>query len=107
MLLSKTRKYKREHKSFTTATENKQRLLYRRSYAPELTSVKLQPAKKSFDIGLLVGYNLNKKLSIELGFMLAQKYYYTSGKYVVPNTMDPQDSKIIAVNAFNSIRKCL
>jgi hypothetical protein len=71
--------------------------------APELTSVKLQPARKSFDIGLLMGYNLNKNLSIELGIMLAQKYYYTSGKYVVPNTMGPRDSKIIAVNAFNSI----
>jgi hypothetical protein len=71
--------------------------------APELTSVKFQPARKSFDIGLLVGYNLNKNLSIELGFMLAQKYYYTSGKYVVPNSMGPQDSKIIAVNAFNSV----
>jgi hypothetical protein len=71
--------------------------------APELTSVKFQPARKSFDIGLLVGYSLNKNLSVELGFMLAQKYYYTSGKYIVPNSIGPQDSKILTVNAFNSI----
>jgi len=71
--------------------------------APELTSVKFQPARKSFDIGLLVGYNLNKKLSVELGFMLARKYYYTNGKYVTPNTLGQPNSKILAVNAFNSI----
>jgi len=71
--------------------------------APELTSVKFQPARKSFDIGLLVCYNLNKNLSVELGFMLAQKYYYTSGKYIAPNTLGQPDSKILAVNVFNSI----
>lgn len=85
-------------------TENKYSGFYiGAAIAPELTSVKLQPARKSFDIGLLIGYNLNKKLSIELGFMLAQKYYYTSGKYIVPNSIGPDDSKILRMNAFNSI----
>jgi len=92
------------HKSFTATTENKYKGFYiGGAIAPELTSVKLQPARKSFDIGLLLVYNLNKKLSIELGFMLAQKYYYTNGKYVVPNSIGPQDSKILTLNAFNSI----
>jgi hypothetical protein len=101
---TKTENTNGEHKSFTTATENKHKGFYiGGAIAPELTSVKLQPAKKSFDIGLLLGYNLNKKLSIELGFMLAQKYYYTSGKYVVPNSIGPQDSKILTLNAFNSV----
>jgi hypothetical protein len=85
-------------------SENKYRVFYiGAAIAPELTSVKFQPARKSFDVGLLVGYNLNKNLSIELGFMLSQKYYYTNGKYVAPNTLGQPGSKILAVNAFNSI----
>jgi hypothetical protein len=71
--------------------------------APELTSVKFQSSKKSSNAGLLIGYNLNDKLNIELGIMLARKYYYTDGKYVAPNSIRHDDSKILAVNANSSI----
>jgi len=92
-----------EKKSVKTRTNNYKGFYIGGAFAPELTSVKFQPARKSYDIGLLVGYNLNKKLSIELGFMLAKKYYYTSGKYIVPNTMGLENSKILVLNAFTSM----
>jgi hypothetical protein len=49
---------------------------------PMLTQVKNQGLKKSgFDLGLLGGYTLGKKFSIESGIYFTQQYYYVSGKY--------------------------
>jgi Outer membrane protein beta-barrel domain len=73
------------------------------SAAPELTSVKFQPARKSFNAGLLVGYTFNNKLNIEMGVMFAKKYYYSNGKYIAPNSIRNDNSTILAVNANCSI----
>ena len=49
---------------------------------PLLTEVKNQGLKKSgFDLGLLAGYTLSKKFSIETGVLYTHQYYYVSGKY--------------------------
>lgn len=49
---------------------------------PMLTQVKHQGLKKSgFDFGLLVGYTINKKFSIETGLFYTKQYYYVSGPY--------------------------
>ncbi len=49
---------------------------------PMLTQVKHQGLKKSgFDFGLLAGYTLNKKFSIETGLFYTKQYYYVTGKY--------------------------
>ncbi len=37
--------------------------------------------KPGYDIGLLVGYKFNKKLSIETGLLFSKQYYFASGKY--------------------------
>ena len=72
--------------------------------APEFTVVKFQPVKKAgFDMGILIGYDLSDKFSLELGAVLAHKYYYTDGKYIAPQTIRRDNLKILDVNAFNSI----
>jgi hypothetical protein len=49
---------------------------------PMLTQVKSQGLKKSgFDVGLLAGYAINKKFSIETGLLYTHQYYFVGGKY--------------------------
>ncbi|HEY4967398.1 MAG TPA: hypothetical protein VII28_13430 [Puia sp.] len=49
---------------------------------PMLTQVKHQGLNKTgFDFGLLAGYTLSKKFSIETGLMYTKQYFFTSGKY--------------------------
>jgi len=73
-------------------------------FAPELMSVKFQPVNKtSLNIGLLTGYKLNNRFSIELGFMLAHKYYYSDGKYINKNAIRRDNSEILKVNAYNDV----
>jgi hypothetical protein len=72
--------------------------------APELISVKFQPVKRtSFNLGVLIGYRLTDKIGLELGATLAHKYYYTSGKYIAPNSIRGDNSTILNVDAFTSI----
>ncbi len=37
--------------------------------------------KPGYDIGLLVGYKINKKLSVETGLLFSKQYYFAGGKY--------------------------
>jgi hypothetical protein len=72
--------------------------------APEFTNVKFQPVKRiGFNLGVLMGYDFSDKIALELGATLAHKYYYTSGKYIAPNSIRRDNSKILNVDAFNSI----
>ncbi len=49
---------------------------------PSFNQVKSQGLNKGgFDIGLLAGYRLNSKLSIESGLLFEKKYYFSDGKY--------------------------
>ena len=49
---------------------------------PTFNQVKNQGlTKPGYDIGVLAGYQLNKKLSVETGLLFEKKYYFSSGKY--------------------------
>lgn len=49
---------------------------------PDISTVKLQKIyKPGFTAGITAGYRLNKKMSIESGFSVTRKYYYSEGKY--------------------------
>ena len=48
----------------------------------DATTIKLQKIENAgFSYGVLAGYQLNKKWSIEAGAYLERKYYYSDGKY--------------------------
>jgi hypothetical protein len=48
----------------------------------DATTVKLQKVSGvGFSFGALVGYQINKKWSVETGALIEKKYYYTDGKY--------------------------
>jgi hypothetical protein len=50
--------------------------------SPDISTVKLQTVKKiGVGVGLLVGFRLNKKFSVESGMFWDKKYYYSDGKY--------------------------
>ena len=47
-----------------------------------MSQIKNQELKKpGYDIGLLVGYKINKKLSVETGLLFSKQNYFASGKY--------------------------
>jgi hypothetical protein len=49
----------------------------------DATTVKFQKIENAgFSYGLLFGYQVNKKWSIETGAFLERKYYYSDGKYI-------------------------
>ena len=48
----------------------------------DATSVKFQKVENAgYDVGLLFGFSLNKKWSIETGAFLDKKFYYSNGEY--------------------------
>jgi Outer membrane protein beta-barrel domain len=49
---------------------------------PLISQIKSQELKKTgFDMGLLVGYRISKKLSVETGLLYSKQYYFSGGKY--------------------------
>ncbi len=49
---------------------------------PSFNQVKSQGLKKpGFDIGILAGYQLTSKISLETGIVYEKKYYFSDGKY--------------------------
>ena len=49
----------------------------------DATTVKFQKIENTgFNYGLLFGYQINKKWSVETGVLLERKYYYSEGKYI-------------------------
>ena len=70
-----------------------------------LNQVKGQHSTKpGLTAGLILGLQLNKKLSVETGVQLTQKKYYTQGKYFTPKagTM-PADMKITSLNGTSTL----
>jgi len=48
----------------------------------DATTIKMQQIKNAGnDFGLLAGYEINRKWSLELGVLLDKKFYFTDGKY--------------------------
>lgn len=64
------------------------------------TTVKFQKVpEKSMEYGLLIGYRLNKKWSIESGVYWENKFYYSDGKYFNTSWVYiPPNSKITEVS---------
>ena len=49
---------------------------------PDISTVKFESIKNTgINIGIILGYRLNKKLSIETGLMWDKKFYYSEGQY--------------------------
>ncbi|MGE5518640.1 MAG: outer membrane beta-barrel protein [Candidatus Dadabacteria bacterium] len=64
------------------------------------TTVKFQKITNvGFDYGVLMGYTINKKLSIETGAFWDNKYYYTDGEYFSTKKISlPPNSEITRVD---------
>jgi hypothetical protein len=63
---------------------------------PDLSSVRQQSIKKiGYGIGMIAGYKLTRKFSIETGLFFDKKYYSTDGKYI--------NTKNINIPAYASI----
>jgi hypothetical protein len=72
-------------------------------FGPQLNQVKSQGFNKvGGELGLLVGYSLSKKISIESGLTLSNKKYYSDGQYFsmekISPTMPPS-MKILTVES--------
>ena len=51
-------------------------------FSPDISTVKFQSIKKiGVSMGVLVGYQINKRISVESGVSWSIKNYYTDGKY--------------------------
>jgi hypothetical protein len=49
----------------------------------DVTTIKLQKIEDAgYGYGMLIGYQFNKKWSVETGAFLEKKYYYSDGKYL-------------------------
>ena len=67
---------------------------------PDFSTVKFQSVNKTgFSAGLLLGYSLSKKLTVETGVLWDKKFYYTDGEYFKPkNAAIPSFINIEDVN---------
>lgn len=74
---------------------------------PSLNEVKNQGLKKAgFDVGIIGGYQINSKISIETGLSFAKKYYYSDGKYFNPgktNTSMPAGMKVLSLEGSSAV----
>jgi hypothetical protein len=66
----------------------------------DVSTVEFQSVKTTgYTAGILLGYQLNKKLSIESGLLWDKKYYYTNGKYFDPKNLNlPLTAYILNAN---------
>ncbi len=87
-------------KKSTKSSKNKQSHLYAGIMAGvDVSTVKLQNILNAgLQGGVLIGYNFNKRLSLESGLYFDKKYYYTDGKYFDSKTLYLQGSaKVVDV----------
>ena len=85
----------------TKAKKQKNKKLYAGFIAgTDITTIKFQKTSSlGKDFGVVIGYDINKKLSIEAGILSTKKYYYTDGKYYNAYKMNlPSNTKIIEVD---------
>ncbi len=71
----------------------------------ELNQVKNQGISKvGFNAGILVGLQINQKLSAEAGVQLSQKKYYTLGKYFRPKSGSmPANMTVMSLNGNSTL----
>jgi hypothetical protein len=98
-------------KSLTDSQDNNKSVFVSQSYkglsfvltgGPDFSNVKSQAVNKAgYNLGLLAGYGLNRKLSIESGILWSRKKYYSDGKYFNMNKVGPSmpsNMKIMTVD---------
>lgn len=85
--------------------KNKPGFYYGIAAGTELNQVKNQGMTKiGFNAGVLVGLQINKKISVETGVQLSQKKYYTSGEYFNPKTGSmPSNMKIMSLKGTSTM----
>jgi hypothetical protein len=66
-------------------------------FSPDVSTVKMQTVKNmGTGFGLKLGYQFNKKISLESGMLFDKKIYYSSGEYV--------NTKRISVPSYSSVK---
>ncbi len=74
---------------------------------PQLNQVKGQGfTKTGFSAGLLAGYSVNRKLSVESGVIFSKKHYYSDGQYFdmkKAGTSMPANMEIISLTGTSNI----
>ncbi len=69
---------------------------------PDISTIKFQSIKNAgINVGIILGYQLNKKVSIETGLIWDKKFYYTEGRYFNTGKINlPAYAKISNVNGY-------
>ena len=69
---------------------------------PDLSSVDFQSIKQpGFSLGLIAGYRINHRFSVETGVLWDKKYYYSTGSYFnKSNTSIPPSETIQSLNGY-------
>lgn len=74
---------------------------------PQINQVKGQGfTKAGLSAGILIGYNLKKRTSVETGFLFSKKHYFSDGKYFDMSkaaTVMPPNMKVISLNGSSNI----
>jgi hypothetical protein len=80
----------------------KSRLSYSLVAGPDVSTVKLQRTSKTgFSLGLMLGYKISSKLSVEAGVLWDRKNYYTNGKYMDTSRLKlPAHSKVLDAEGY-------
>lgn len=70
---------------------------------PAFSEVKRQGIRKTgFDLGVLAGYRLNDRISIETGILFSKKFYHSSGKYFDMSKM-PAGMDVLSLEGSSNI----
>jgi hypothetical protein len=69
---------------------------------PDISTIKLQQVKNAgYSLGILIGYRLNKRFSLETNLLWDKKNYYTDGKYVNKQDLSiPSSVSVINLNGY-------
>jgi hypothetical protein len=70
--------------------------------SPDITTVKMQRTSNiGYNVGLIAGYRISRKLALETGILWERKYYYSEGKYFsTKNIPIPSDTKVLDVDGW-------
>ena len=85
-----------------TAAFLKNGLYYGLVASPDITTVKMQRTSNvGYNVGLIAGYRISKRLAVETGVIYERKYYYSTGKYFnTKKTPWPNSMKVLDVDGW-------